>query len=78
MQEKEKMMQNKEILSYMRIHGSVTPIEALNAVGCFRLAARISDLRRAGHRIESVLEERNGKRYARYYLVESLQQAEMF
>lgn len=71
-------MQTKEIIEYMRIHGSITPIDALNVCGCFRLAARISDLKKQGHKIEMVMEERNGKRFARYYLVEQMQQAEMF
>jgi len=40
------------ILRFMRDHGSINPMQALNQVGCMRLAARISDLRKAGYQIE--------------------------
>lgn len=39
---------------------------ALNRYGCYRLSARIKDLRYKGHAIDTELEERKGKRYARY------------
>ena len=61
------MTQNAEILSYMKKNQSITPMDALK-LGCFRLAARVYDLKLQGVRIESVLEERNGKRYSRYFL----------
>lgn len=40
------------ILRFMREHGSINPMQALNQIGCMRLAARISDLRKAGYQIE--------------------------
>jgi hypothetical protein len=53
----------------------ITPLEALDRYGCFRLAARIIELRKAGLDIETVTETRNGKKYARYVL---RGQAELF
>lgn len=44
-----KPKQNTRILDYLAEHGSITPIEALNKLGVFRLASRISDLRRKGY-----------------------------
>jgi hypothetical protein len=46
------MSQEKQILSALKRGKKVTPISALNQFGCFRLAARIYDLRSQGHPIE--------------------------
>ena len=46
----------------------ISPLEALEEYGCFRLAARIADLREDGHNIETVQTKQNGKRYASYRL----------
>lgn len=64
------MTQNEQILEYMRENGSITPLEALKEIGCFRLGARIYDLKHEGHLIHSKNETNNGKHYARYYLTE--------
>lgn len=54
--------------------GSITPLEALRDFGCYRLASRISDLRREGMHINKRSEESvsriTGKtvRYSRYFL----------
>lgn len=48
----------------------ITPLDALREAGCFRLAARISDLRAQGHVITSeMVTLPTGKRVARYRLV---------
>ncbi len=47
----------------------ITPLEALNRYGCFRLAARIKDLRAQGHDIRTETVRTNGKAYAQYRLV---------
>jgi len=47
----------------------LTPIEALNEVGCFRLAARVGELRTLGHNIVTVNETRDGRTWARYRLL---------
>jgi hypothetical protein len=50
---------------------SITGIEALNLFGCFRLPARIADLKKVGHKIKSeMVKLTNGKRVAQYTLLE--------
>ena len=66
------MMKNQtaQILEYMKEGHTISPAEALVRSGCFRLAARINDLRNQGHEIETEMrKDDNGKRYARYRLV---------
>ena len=62
------MTQTDAIRSFLLEGNSLTPIDALERFGCFRLAARIDDLRQEGLDIETVKERRNGKSYARYKL----------
>lgn len=62
------MSQSQDILNYMKSH-SITPVEAFNKFGCFRLAARIKDLKDDGHKISTNIVEKNGKRFARYILL---------
>ena len=62
------MSQNDQIRAALILGRSLTPLDALNEFGCFRLAARVADLRREGLDIECVNETKNGKRYARYFL----------
>ena len=47
------MKQNEAILEHLKTNGSITPIDALMLFGCFRLGARIYDLREQGHEIET-------------------------
>lgn len=47
----------------------ITSLEALNKYGCFRLAARIHELRNSGHKIKVVtIKTKDGKRIAKYFL----------
>ena len=62
------MTQSEEILQHIKLFGKITPLEALNLMGCFRLASRINDLRKEGHDIKTTMVERNGKRFAEYSL----------
>jgi hypothetical protein len=62
------MTQTDAIRSFLLEGNSLTPIDALERFGCFRLAARIDDLRREGFDIETIKERQNGKSYARYRL----------
>lgn len=63
------MTQNEQILAALRA-GPLTPLQALDRFGCFRLAARIGELRQSGHDIRKVLiDTREGKRIARYWLL---------
>jgi hypothetical protein len=56
------------ILNHLKSGQTITPIYALKVFGIFRLAARINDLRGQGHKIQTELEYRENKRFARYYL----------
>ena len=62
------MSQNLDILNHLK-RRPITPIEALINYGCFRLAARVADLRQAGHRIDTETVKKNGKTFARYRLI---------
>lgn len=62
--------QSAHILAYLREGHSLTPLEALNRFDCFRLGARIWDLKREGHDILTEMVEVNGKRVASYRLNE--------
>jgi len=45
------MTQTTQILSYLKAGKRLTPNDALREFGCFRLGARIYDLKQAGHSI---------------------------
>lgn len=61
--------QNTQILTALINGRKITPIDALDWFGCFRLSARISELKSVGWKIEkeTVLLS-SGKRIARYYM----------
>ena len=62
--------QNKQIKAWLENGKSITPLDALNLFGSFRLGARIFDLKNDyGMNIKTEMVEENGKRYARYSLV---------
>lgn len=60
--------QNREIYEYLQTGKSLTPLEALERFGCFRLGARIWDLKQADIKIVTDTVEKNGKRFASYRL----------
>ena len=49
--EEEKLSQKKVILDHLKKFGSIEPLTALREYGCYRLGARISDLRNDGYNI---------------------------
>jgi hypothetical protein len=61
--------QAKRILEYLKAGNGITPMDALDLFGCFRLGARIADIKRMGYDIvtERVKVE-GGKYVARYHL----------
>lgn len=61
---------NELILKRLQDGYSITPISALEKFNCFRLGARIKNLRDKGHQIETdmVDDKKTGKRYASYRL----------
>lgn len=59
--------QNALIKGWLLNGYSITQLEALNQFGCFRLAARIANLRDEGFKIETkIVTLENGKRVAMY------------
>ena len=61
------MSQNKQIADYLNKGKKLTPIDALNKFGCFRLAARIADLRNEGMNIVTrTIKMENKKQIAQY------------
>ena len=72
----EKVTQARLILEYLDEFGSITPLEAIRDIGCYRLSARISDIKKMGIPIETEMvnvKNRRGKysRIARYSLAVS-------
>lgn len=60
--------QKVRILNYLQEGKSITPIEALQKFDCFRLGARIADLRKEGFDIKTTILSKGVKRYASYSL----------
>lgn len=60
------MSQEQQILEHLKAGHALTPIEALQQFGCFRLGARIHDLKQRGYAIDCEKVEQGGKRFARY------------
>jgi hypothetical protein len=68
---------NAAVLRLLRLRGAegVTPLLALHEVGCFRLSARVFDLRAMGHRIEREwVTTPGGSRVAKYRLIDEPEQ----
>jgi hypothetical protein len=47
------MTQNERVFDYLLTVGPIRPMTALNDLGIYRLASRINDLRKAGHKIKT-------------------------
>jgi hypothetical protein len=60
--------QNALIKGWLLNGYSITTLEALNMFGCFRLSARIANLKDQGLPVISEMVLVNDKRVARYYL----------
>jgi hypothetical protein len=68
-------IQTQTILEHLR-GGPITPLDALRLYHCFRLAARVYDLRQEGHQIvTNIVHDDNGKHYAEYHLLAQARQA---
>lgn len=63
--------QNANILAHLKAGKNITAIDALNLFGCFRLSARIYELRNRGYQIETTRKSKSGKNFAVYSLKNS-------
>ena len=64
------LTQNQRILEYLKSGKTLTPLVALEKFGCFRLSARIFNLREQGNAIITKNVARKGKTFAEYSLME--------
>ena len=69
------MNQKEAVLKYIKVYGSITPLQAFADLGITKLATRISEMRRdgVGIKVESVASKnRFGKtvHFAKYSLAE--------
>jgi hypothetical protein len=61
--------QNRQILKALKGGLKITALYALNEFGCFRLSARIGELKEAGHDIKDRwIRTSTNKRVKEYYL----------
>jgi len=63
---KKTQSQCEKILIHLQTGKSINPIQALNLYGCFRLGARIHDLKKDGNFIDTKMIYKNGSKYAEY------------
>lgn len=61
--------QKEQIKKYLLSRKTITPLQALNKFGCFRLAAVIYKLKNEGLKIVTEMEYNKNKQFARYRLV---------
>jgi len=70
--------QSAKVLYHLQNYGSLTALEALELFHCFRLAARINDLKKAGHDIQMEMKKlKNGKKVAEYFIPKIQKQGEL-
>jgi hypothetical protein len=61
--------QAQVILDHLLSGKPLTALDALHQFGCFRLAARVHELRKEGYDIEEVMvSTKAGKRHAQYFI----------
>ena len=64
------LSQRQAILAHLERGKAITPLEALSRFGCFRLGARIWELKRQGLKVATqMVKTRDGKHVASYRLV---------
>jgi len=62
-----KSTQTDDLIVYLQRHGRITPLEALDQLGIFRLAARIFEVKQRNFNIHDRMvmgTARNGRRYS--------------
>ena len=68
--------QEWNVLHHLQSGAELTPFFALQQYGILRLAARIADLREAGHAIDTRMERRGRKAFAAYSLHRSIDKSD--
>jgi hypothetical protein len=67
-----KITQDKRVLDYLKEHKSINPMQSLGELGCYRLSARIKQLRNQGYSIITKRITKEGKfgkvNFAEYHL----------
>ena len=68
------MTQIEKIINYMEQRGSITSLEAMQELGCMRLASRMCDIKALGYNVVREMEtskNRSGEpvHYARYRII---------
>ena len=53
--------QTQQIQDYIEEHGSISQAEAVTAIGCYRLSARIKDLKDMGIPITKTMESKRNR-----------------
>ena len=67
------MSQQDAILEYLKAGNSLTGLESLERFKCWRLASRISQLKKEGHNIEKqMIELPSGKHVAEYRMAQTI------
>lgn len=62
--------QAQKVLKHLKRKKSITPLEAIGVYGIYRLAARIFEIRSAGHDVITLMnKDEQDRPYARYRLV---------
>lgn len=70
-----KQSQNAAILKHLQSGKHINPIQALNNYGCFRLGARIYNLKKMGYKIRTrIIVVKSGKHFSQYSLIDTAQQ----
>lgn len=63
-----KLSQSDRVINWLATGRSLTPLQALSRWGVMRLSARVKDLRKDGHDIQTDRVTKRGKTYASYRL----------
>ena len=56
-----KETQVDKIINHIETFGSITPLDALREYGCFRLASRICDIKKASYKVTKTMETANNR-----------------
>jgi len=63
--------QTRDILRHLSKGHSLTPLQALEKFGTFRLAARVLEIEQQGHRVKRRMVKVGGARVAQYSIEEA-------